>query len=263
MLDVRPIDNSNRQSVADLIADHWGSSIVVSRGKVHHAKDLDGFTVYENDEMVGLITYHIENNECEIVSLDSLSENRGIGTTLIEMVMMSPGILQSACLFSKMFLLNKINLEVVVIIEIATISDLDEILALQKLAYLSEAEIYNDFSIPPLLQTLGEIRKEFNEKTFLKAVDSGKIVGSVRANMIDGTCYIGRLLVHPDYQNKGIGTALLKSIENHFKDCKRYELFTGHKSAKNLYIYQKLGYRVFREEKVTDDLNHVYLEKLP
>ena len=221
MLDVRPIDNSNRQSVADLIADHWGSSIVVSRGKVHHAKDLDGFTVYENDEMVGLITYHIENNECEIVSLDSLSEKRGIGTTLIEMVMMSPGILQSACLFSKMFLLNKINLEVVVIIEIATISDLDEILALQKLAYLSEAEIYNDFSIPPLLQTLGEIRKEFNEKTFLKAVDSGKIVGSVRANMIDGTCYIGRLLVHPDYQNKGIGTELLKKIKKNFKDCKR------------------------------------------
>ena len=66
MLEVKQVDNSNRQSVVDLIADHWGSSIVVTRGKVHHAKDLDGFAVYENSEMVGLITYHIVNNECEI-----------------------------------------------------------------------------------------------------------------------------------------------------------------------------------------------------
>ncbi|MFY9568199.1 MAG: GNAT family N-acetyltransferase [Acetivibrionales bacterium] len=86
MLEVKQVDNSNRQSVVDLIADHWGSSIVVTRGKVHHAKDLDGFAVYENSEMVGLITYHIVNNECEIVSLDSMSENRGIGTMLIEKV---------------------------------------------------------------------------------------------------------------------------------------------------------------------------------
>lgn len=42
MLEVKQVDNSNRQSVVDLIADHWGSSIVVTRGKVHHAKDRTG-----------------------------------------------------------------------------------------------------------------------------------------------------------------------------------------------------------------------------
>ena len=83
----------------------------------------------------------------------------------------------------------------------ASESDLEEILTLQKLAYISEAEIYNDFSIPPLQQTLEEIRKEYNEKTFFKAVASGRIVGSVRANVADGICCIGKLIVHPDYQN--------------------------------------------------------------
>ncbi|PQQ67503.1 GNAT family N-acetyltransferase [Acetivibrio saccincola] len=148
------------------------------------------------------------------------------------------------------------------IIENALISDLEEILALQKLAYLSEAEICNDFSIPPLLQTIEDIKSEYAYKTFLKAVDSGKIIGSVRANLQDGTCYIGKLIVHPDYQNRGIGTALMNSIENCFKGCKRYELFTGKKSVKNIYLYNKLGYRIFKEEKISEKLTLVSLEKI-
>lgn len=143
----------------------------------------------------------------------------------------------------------------------ASESDLEEILTLQKLAYISEAEIYNDFSIPPLQQTLEEIRKEYNEKTFFKAVASGRIVGSVRANVADGICCIGKLIVHPDYQNKGIGTTLMKHVEDHFKSCERYELFTGHRSEKNLYLYKKLGYMIFSREKVTENLEFVHLEK--
>ncbi|NLM59463.1 MAG: GNAT family N-acetyltransferase [Clostridium sp.] len=147
------------------------------------------------------------------------------------------------------------------IIETALISDLEEILALQKLAYRSEAEICNDFSIPPLLQTIEDIKNEYAYKTFLKAVDSGRIIGSVRANVNNNSCYIGKLIVHPDYQNKGIGTALMNSIENYFMGCERYELFTGQKSVKNLYLYKKLGYKVFKEEKISEKLALVYLEK--
>lgn len=64
----------------------------------------------------------------------------------------------------------------------ANVEDAEEILELQKLAYQSEAIIYNDWSIPPLTQTLEEIEEEFAENTFLKACDSDKIVGSVKPN---------------------------------------------------------------------------------
>jgi ribosomal protein S18 acetylase RimI-like enzyme len=147
------------------------------------------------------------------------------------------------------------------IIETALLSDLEEILALQKLAYLSEAEIYNDYSIPPLLQTIEDIRSEYTSNTFLKAVDMGRVVGSVRAYVNNDTCYIGRLIVHPDYQNKGIGTALMNGIEEQFQGCKRYELFTGKNSVKNIYLYEKLGYKIFKEEKLSEKLSFVYLEK--
>ena len=58
----------------------------------------------------------------------------------------------------------------------ADATDAAEILELQKLAYQSEAVIYEDWFIPPLTQTLDEIREEFYEMTFLKVCDSGKIM---------------------------------------------------------------------------------------
>jgi GNAT superfamily N-acetyltransferase len=86
------------------------------------------------------------------------------------------------------------------------------------------------------------------------------IVGSVRAFEKDGSCYIGRLIVHPGYQNKGIGKKLMKAIEKCFEGV-RFELFTGHLDEKNLTFYEKLSYKKFREEKINDDLRFVYFEK--
>ena len=67
------------------------------------------------------------------------------------------------------------------------------------------------------------------------------MVGSVRAYQQKDTIFIGRLAVRPDYQNKDIGAKLMISIEEVFESTKRFELFTGHKSIKNIYLYQKLG----------------------
>jgi ribosomal protein S18 acetylase RimI-like enzyme len=146
-------------------------------------------------------------------------------------------------------------------IEKATVLSAEEILALQKLAYQSEAEIYNDFNIPPLVQTLVGIQKDLEDQFFLKAVTDERIIGSVRAYAQGTTCYIGRLIVHPDFQNRGIGTKLMHEIEKIFNHCNRFELFTGDKSERNLYLYQKLGYKVFKTAKITDQTTVVYLEK--
>jgi ribosomal protein S18 acetylase RimI-like enzyme len=148
-------------------------------------------------------------------------------------------------------------------IEKAGAADAGEILRLQKLAYQSEARIYDDFTIPPLIQTADEIEADFLTHVFLKALtDAGDITGSVRACLDQGTCRIGRLIVHPDAQNRGIGTRLLEVIERRFANAERFELFTGHKSGRNLHLYQKLGYSVFRSEKISETLTLVYLEKL-
>ena len=146
-------------------------------------------------------------------------------------------------------------------IEKATVSDAEEILALQKLAYRSEAELYSDYGIPPMTQTLDEILGDFNRQEFLKTMIDGNIVGSVRAYSKGETCYIGRLIVHPMFQNRGIGTMLMNEIEALFRSSGRYELFTGMKSERNIRLYQKLGYHIFRDERVNDKLTMIFMEK--
>ena len=148
------------------------------------------------------------------------------------------------------------------IIERATVSDAEEIISLQRLAYKSEADLYNDYNIPPMTQTVKEVQGEFEHKMFLKAVVDKKIVGSVRAHREVETCHIGRLMVHPENQNRGIGTKLMYEIENLFESCKRYELFTGNKSEKNISLYKNLGYKIFKTEKINDKVSLVYLEKI-
>ena len=129
-------------------------------------------------------------------------------------------------------------------IETADINDAAQILLLQKEAFQSEAKAYNDFEIPPLTETIDELKQLFKNHIFLKATVDGKIVGSVRASLNNGTCHIGRLVVDPKFQNQGIGKKLLCEIERKCASCKRFELFTGIKSAKNIHLYEKAGYGI-------------------
>lgn len=143
----------------------------------------------------------------------------------------------------------------------ASAEDALEILALQKIAYQSEAQLYDDWTIPPLTETESQIKAQFEFKVFLKATREGKIVGAVRVSLDGDTCLIGRLIVHPDFRRQGIGTRLLLESETFFPSAKRFELFTGSKSADNIRLYQKLGYQAYREEDLSPKVRFVFMEK--
>lgn len=140
--------------------------------------------------------------------------------------------------------------------------DLKEILDLQYLAYQSEAALFGTKDIPPLKQTLDEVTDEYNSGVVLKMLDeNNRIIGSVRAKESNDTVFIGKLMVHPDFRGNGYGTMLLKEIEEYFPK-KRYELFTSTRSVSNIRLYEKLGYKIFDEKPIDDELTFVYMEKL-
>jgi anthranilate synthase component 2 len=142
----------------------------------------------------------------------------------------------------------------------ATMEDAEEILTLQKRAFRSEAERYDDYTLPPLTQTLVEIKTDFERQHILKATLRGEIIGSARARAEDGTCYVARVVVHPDYQGRGIGARLMHAVESAFADVQRFEIFTGDRSEPALHLYRKLGYKEFKRKKL-DTHTLVYLEK--
>jgi catechol 2,3-dioxygenase-like lactoylglutathione lyase family enzyme/ribosomal protein S18 acetylase RimI-like enzyme len=159
---------------------------------------------------------------------------------------------------------NKIELTAMADYKItkANAKDLEAILYLQKCCYLSEAEIYNDYSISPLTHTIEDIQKDFEHQIILKLEYNNRIVGSIRGCLSEGTCYVGKLIVDKYCQNMGFGKQLMLTIEDTFHNALRFELFTGSKSEKNLYLYRKLGYKEFREERMNDNVRLVYLEKV-
>jgi ech hydrogenase subunit C len=140
-------------------------------------------------------------------------------------------------------------------------SDASEILQLQHLAFKSEAEIYNDFSLSPLRQTKDEILEDFKKRTFFKAVMNNKIVGIARSRMEKNICYIGRMAVHPVYQNIGIGKKLLQAVENHFSSADFYQVYTSNQSKRNIYLFEHQGYTWFKKERVSENRERIYFKK--
>ena len=140
-------------------------------------------------------------------------------------------------------------------------SDLPEILALQKLCYQENVARYNDNNIPPMIETVDDLLKDAQTHIFLKALNDDKVIGSARGYNKPEYCYIGRVMVHPDYQNQGIGRKLILALENELGGSV-FELTAGHLDEKNIALYQKLGYKAYGEkEKVTDTLYFIHMRK--
>ena len=81
---IEKIKNKDKLFVSDFITENWCSSFIVTKGRIHQASKLSGFICKMNDKIIGLVTYDIKDNQCEIVSLDSKQEHKGLGTSLLE-----------------------------------------------------------------------------------------------------------------------------------------------------------------------------------
>jgi ribosomal protein S18 acetylase RimI-like enzyme len=82
---VRRIEPDDRQWAAEVLTRSWGSTRVVSRGRVHDASALPGLVAVLGDERAGLLTFSVQDDQCEVVTLDSLVERRGVGRALLTM----------------------------------------------------------------------------------------------------------------------------------------------------------------------------------
>lgn len=85
-----------------------------------------------------------------------------------------------------------------------------------------------------------------NSGAVFSAWDNGKLIGLINA-LDDGvmTAYVHYLLVHPDYQGKGIGQELIRLISEKYKDYLRIVLIAYDKEVG---FYQHCGFTVGDEK---------------
>jgi ribosomal protein S18 acetylase RimI-like enzyme len=124
--------------------------------------------------------------------------------------------------------------------------DAGEVLTLQRAAFVTEAQAHRDPHIPPLTQTLADLRAELGEQACRGwgIREAGRLVGCVRAHVSGEAAELLRLVVAPDRQGRGIGTRLLLAVEELLPpQVRTIRLFTGQHSHGNLRLYRRHGYR--------------------
>jgi methylmalonyl-CoA/ethylmalonyl-CoA epimerase len=140
-------------------------------------------------------------------------------------------------------------------------ADAGEVFTVQRAAFVAEAQRHDNPHLPPLTQTLDEVREDIDTQTVLVAHEGSRIVGTVRGVPIGPAWYIGRLAVAPDLQGHGIGRALLGAIERAAPaGTSEFTLTTGPKSTDTVRFYERQGYRTVP---APDDLIHLTKARNP
>ena len=93
-MDVWRIEEGNRSQIDEFIVDHWFTHEMVVHGECFDLSKADGFYALENGTIVGLLTYRVSDRTMEILSLDSIRENQGIGTSLLNMAIFDAKVLK-------------------------------------------------------------------------------------------------------------------------------------------------------------------------
>jgi ribosomal protein S18 acetylase RimI-like enzyme len=148
------------------------------------------------------------------------------------------------------------------VITTAEEQDAGEIMTVQRAAYVSEARLYDNTRLSALSEPMEEIRKSVAAGEVLVAKMGSRIVGAVRGVRQDDECRVGRLVVAPDMQGRGIGAALLRAVEQHGGEgVRRFVLHTGDRSEANINLYRKVGYAETHREFVAETLSLVHMAK--
>jgi ribosomal protein S18 acetylase RimI-like enzyme len=152
-----------------------------------------------------------------------------------------------------------------VTISVATEQDAEQIFKLQYLCFQSEAALYGNYRIDPLVQSLDSVRAEVTSDCVFVARLGDEVVGSVRGALDeDGAASIGKLCVHPRLQGHGIGARLLRAAESALveeRGATKFRLSAGHRSEGNLRLYRRVGYETVGTSQGRDGVPMVILEK--
>jgi Predicted acyltransferase len=144
------------------------------------------------------------------------------------------------------------------------VEDAGELLTLRYAAFVSEAQVLGDPSIPPLTQSLEELVEDLQREDVitLGAWSGHRLVGSIRILLEGSKATLGRFAVAPDMQGQGVGTQLMFAVAGALPEgTEELWVFTAQDSVQNIAMYSKHGYS-YEYDQRTGDLTYAYLRKI-
>jgi tRNA (guanine37-N1)-methyltransferase len=130
-------------------------------------------------------------------------------------------------------------------ITLATRADAGELFTLTKACWLQEQRANPDKVFPAVEESLEDAVRGIEACTTFVARVAGRMIGSCRGRLEGDVWDIGRVMVAPDLQGRGLGPHLLALIEQAAPaEATSYALVAGARSADNIRMYKKAGYRL-------------------
>ena len=144
----------------------------------------------------------------------------------------------------------------------ARVDDAPALHALQMIAFEPEGRAVRTREIPPLQESVDDIRAHIRAATVLKAVDGGRVIGAIRGIVTDGSCLIRVLVVAPEAQGRGLGARLLAAIEAAHPQVERFELTTNMIMVGNVRFYLRHGYEVVEQVQHAPTIRLAFMRKI-
>jgi ribosomal protein S18 acetylase RimI-like enzyme len=131
-------------------------------------------------------------------------------------------------------------------------------LEIQRLAYRIEADLIGFEGIPPLHESLEELRA--SKESFLGYFVDEQLAAFVSYEIANSVLDIGRLVVHPDYFRRGIGQTLIRSLDE-TAGIKRIIVSTGALNFPARKLYENLGFSLIDEISLDEGIKIARYEK--
>jgi ribosomal protein S18 acetylase RimI-like enzyme len=133
------------------------------------------------------------------------------------------------------------------------------VLALQRLSYSLEADLLGRDDMPPLQESVEDLRA--CGETFLGRFAADTLCGAIAYRVIDGTLDLHRVMVHPHFLRRGIASSLIAFVEAQEARARRTLVATGSGNTPARRLYARLGFRETGEREVAPGLWIVAFEK--
>jgi GNAT superfamily N-acetyltransferase len=134
------------------------------------------------------------------------------------------------------------------------LNDVDRLLTIQKQAFAEDYQLYEDHQTTPVNETKEKLIINIKHAIHYTIWFNHVIIGGIDIRKKEHTLLLDKLFLANEYQNKGIGSKIMKLIEAEFPVIKVWRLYTPYLNTKNHHFYEKLGYKKIGEIQLTEKL---------
>lgn len=83
-IQIKAIASDDAIWLENLIEKEWGGNPLVVRTISYFPRTMPGLVAYQNDKRVGILSYEIRDDICEIIIFEVFDKFQGIGTQMLE-----------------------------------------------------------------------------------------------------------------------------------------------------------------------------------